>query len=83
MLCGCGDDDHGSPAEKCDDLLNLACQRVEECGEQLTGETAPDTFQKECVDWQRTGADCSEELSVRTTRRVTSFAEARFQASQE
>jgi len=61
---GCGGGSSGNPVQKCDDLLEALCTRVQTCGEQLTGTVAPATFHKDCLDAQKAELDCSKAMSV-------------------
>jgi hypothetical protein len=57
--CGSADDEHGkSPAEKCEQLLALSCQRTDECGS---------SSYDECIETVTASIPCQKVTSVRDT----------------
>ena len=60
----CGDNSGPSAQDKCEMLLDTACDRIEECAKQLSGEPAPAGFHKMCIDVQKTEVDCARATSV-------------------
>ena len=39
-----------NPEDQCRALLETTCRRIRECGEELTGEKLPSSFDDECVE---------------------------------
>ena len=59
------DDGDSSPQAQCEMLLDSLCDRIEQCGVQLTGETSvPATFHQQCLDTQNAYVNCENVVSV-------------------
>jgi hypothetical protein len=64
-LVGCGGGGGSeTPVQKCDDLLNAVCDRVQSCGMLLTGTAAPAGFHQDCVTQEQTAIDCTRSVAV-------------------
>lgn len=66
LMAACGDDGASGPSaqDKCDMLLDVVCDRLITCAEQLSGQTAPSGIRQACIDKQRTAYDCSRAKAV-------------------
>jgi hypothetical protein len=64
FACGGDDSDGPSAPDQCVALFETTCHRVRLCGEELSDETAPANFEKDCVAEIQVDTPCAKATAV-------------------